>query len=256
MPSPFPGMNPYLEQEDAWHDFHERFIPLMADLLVAQVRPNFIVKIDEHIYVHEILAGSRHLLGRADVAMGQSRESELGQLPVGLLEAPVDVQLPALDRESLAFIEIRDRHNRELVCVIELLSPANKRPGSDRDQYLAKRGQLLGSRVHFVEIDLLRGGKPMPLENRPSCDYSVLVSQVEQRPWAGFWPILLRDRLPNIPIPLRQPDIYAQLDLQQALHRLYDAAGYEDYIYDGFPDPPLNPSDDAWARQLIPTNHR
>ena len=33
MPYPFPGMNPYLEQEDVWHDFHERFIPLAATLL-------------------------------------------------------------------------------------------------------------------------------------------------------------------------------------------------------------------------------
>ena len=27
MPSPFPGMNPYLEQPDVWHDFHQGFIP-------------------------------------------------------------------------------------------------------------------------------------------------------------------------------------------------------------------------------------
>ena len=59
MPSPFPGMDPYLEQEDAWHDFHERFIPLVATLLGGQLRPRYIVKIDEHVYVHELAAGSR-----------------------------------------------------------------------------------------------------------------------------------------------------------------------------------------------------
>ena len=63
MPSPFPGMNPYLEQEDVWHDFHERFIPLAATLLGAQLRPRYIVKIDEHIYVHEMVEDSRRWLG-------------------------------------------------------------------------------------------------------------------------------------------------------------------------------------------------
>jgi hypothetical protein len=203
-------MNPYLEQDDAWHDFHERFLPLVADLLVAQVRPAYIVKIDEHVYDHEV---------------------------------PVD---------RLAFVEVRDRRNRELVTVVELLSPSNKRPGSDREQYLAKREQILGSSAHLVEIDLLRGGKPLPMADRPDCDYSVLVSRVEDRPYAGFWPVRLRSRLPEIPIPLRPQDADARLDLQAIVHRLYDAAGYEDYIYSGVPDPPLAPDDLAWARSLLP----
>jgi hypothetical protein len=65
-----------------------------------------------------------------------------------------------------------------------------------------------------VEIDLLRGGRPMPLENRPKCDYSVLVNRAEARPWAGFWPIDLRPRLPIIPIPLLPGDRDARIDLQ------------------------------------------
>jgi hypothetical protein len=200
-------MNPYLEQDDAWHDFHERFLPLVADLLVAQVRPGYIVKIDEHVQ---------------------------------------------LDLERLAFVEIRDRRNRELVTVVELLSPSNKRPGADREQYLAKREQVLGSSAHLVEIDLLRGGKPLPLANRPDCAYSVLLSRVEDRPRAGFWPVGLRSQLPVIPVPLRAPDADARLDLQAIVHRLYDSAGYEDYIYDGVPDPPLAPDDLAWSRALLP----
>lgn len=254
MPSLFPGMNPYLEQDDASHDFHERFIPLVAELLAAQVRPNYIVKIEEHVYVHEIPSDPRHFVGRADVALAQSREPSSRRPVVELLEPPVEVQLPALDSESLGFIEIRDRHSRELVCVIELLSPANKRNGPDRDQYVSKREQLLRSRAHFVEIDLLRGGKPMPLEDRPTCDYSILISQVEQRPRAGFWPVSLREQLPKIAIPLRQPDPPAQIDLQEVLHRIYDTAGYEDYVYDGVPEPPLGQDDSTWARQLISAN--
>ncbi len=220
MPSPFPGMNPYLEQDDAWHDFHERFIPLAADVLGAQVRPNYIVKIDEHVYVHEL--------------------------------PPDPLLLPAIDIERVAFAEIRDRRSRELVTVLELLSPSNKRTGADREQYLATRGQLQASNAHLVEIDLLRGGQPMPAANRPACAYAVMVSRVEERPGAGLWPVQLRDRLPHIPIPVRQPDPDAELDLQALLDRIYDAARYALYIYGGTPEPPLGAEDADWARQFVP----
>jgi hypothetical protein len=253
MPSPFPGMNPYLEQDDAWHDFHEKVLPAIAERLVAQVRPNYIVKIDEHVYVHELPSESRRLLGRADLSVGRpTTAGDARGADVGLLEAPIQVQLPAQDIERLAFLEIRDRRSRELITVVELLSPANKRPGPDREQYLAKRQGLLSSRAHLVEIDLLRGGRPMPLGDRPECAYSVLISRVEDRPQAGFWPIGLRDRLPTIPVPLRRPDGDARLDLQAVLEQVYDASGYEDYIYSGAPDPPLAPEDRAWADALVP----
>jgi hypothetical protein len=78
------------------------------------------------------------------------------------------------------------------------------------------------------------------------------VSRFERRPKAGFWPIGLRDRLPEIPIPLRHGDADARLDLQQVLHRIYDAAGYEYHIYTGPPEPPLSADDAAWAHQFLP----
>ena len=159
-------------------------------------------------------------------------------LNLGVLEAPAEVQLPALDVERVAFLEVRDRRGRELVTVIELLSPSNKRPGDDRSQYLAKRREILRSTAHLVEIDLLRGWTPMPAEDRPEGDYSVLVSRAERRPAAEFWPIRLRDRLPVIPIPLRPTDPDGQIDLQDVLHQAYDGPGYEKFIYDGSPEPP------------------
>ncbi len=106
--------------------------------------------------------------------------------------------------------------------------------------------------LDFVEIDLLRGGRPMPLLDRPRCDYSVLVSSAPARPWAGFWPIRLRQRLPVIPIPLAPPDPNARIDLQEILNHVYDATGYADFIYEGRPDPPLSSRDAAWARKFVP----
>ena len=220
MPSPFPGMNPYLEQDDVWHDFHERFLPTAAELIGAQVQPDYIVKIDEHVYVHELPPEPQRLLGRADL--------------------------------NETFLEIRDRRSRELVCVVELLSPSNKRPGPDREPYLAERRRALSSPAHLVEIDLLRCREAMPSEGRPACTYSVMVSRADDRPLAGFWSIGLRDALPVVPIPLRPPHADARLDLQALLNRIYDAAGYALYIYEDVLSPDLAPDDVTWSRQFIP----
>lgn len=170
---------------------------------------------------------------------------------MGVIEAPAHVWLPAVDIEGESFIEIRDRRSRALVGVVELLSPANKRPRPDRAQYLAKRGKILKGQAHLVEIDLLRAGEPMPSEDRPACAYSVAVSRNDERPRAGFWPIGLRDPLPVVPIPLRPPHPDARLDLQALLHRIHDAAGYAYYLYEGAPSPALAPEDAEWARGLI-----
>lgn len=216
MPSPFPGMNPYLEQDDAWHDFHQSFMPAVRDVLSAQVDPNYFVKIE-----------------------------------AALIDAPFEGYLPAVDVERLSYLEVRARRNRQLVAVIELLSPSNKKPGADHDQYVSKRNVLLASMAHFVEIDLLRCGERMPVENLGPYDYCVMVSRYEQRPQVDLWPLGLRDRLPVIPIPLRSPDPDARLDVQQVLHDVYDAAHYGSYIYEGVPEPPLSAIDEAWARTLI-----
>jgi hypothetical protein len=255
MPSPFPGMNPYLEQDDAWHDFHQQFIPQISQVIVPQVRPAYIVKVEEHVYIHERSAAEREFLGRPDVSIVQRHKPSSPRPTTKVLAAPAYGRIPlAIDVERQSFVEIRDRQSRELITVIELLSPSNKKPGGDREQYVAKRRQLLASSVHFVEIDLLRGGPRMPVEDLPDCDYCVLVSRAEERPDAEIWPLRLRERLPIIPIPLRAADGDARLDLQEALHHLYDAAGYEDYIYTHTPQPPLHPDDAAWARQFLPSS--
>jgi hypothetical protein len=253
MPSPFPGMNPYLEQEAVWLDFHERLCPTIAEHLTPQVRPGYVVRIDEHVYIHELPGEPRHLAGRADVSVAR-REAPHAEpaTATALAAAPARVQLPAIDVERISFVEIRDRLDRRLIAVIEVLSPTHKYAGPDREQYLTKRGQILASGAHLVEIDLLRGGPRLPMENSPACAYYVLVSRAEERPLADLWPIALRQQIPVIPIPLSSPHSDAQLDLQALLHRIYDAAGYEDDIYAGEPHPRLAPEDDAWARSLVP----
>jgi hypothetical protein len=255
MPSPFPGMNPYLEQVDLWQDFHQTFITLVREILSGQVRPAYMVRLEEYLFIHEIGEIGRDLIGRSDVSVTRNPASTGVQTAGALPAAPARSRwTPAVDVERHSFVEVRDVRDRGLVTVIELLSPSNKRPGADRSQYLAKRRQLWHSPVHLVEIDLLRGFPRLPLDEPPDCDYYAMVSRTEQRPEVELWSLRLWDRLPEIPVPLRQPDPDARLDLQAVLNRVYDTAGYEDYVYGTDPEPPLAPDDAARARQFVPVH--
>jgi Protein of unknown function (DUF4058) len=252
MPSPFPGMNPYLEQAAHWQDFHLEFLTTVRRLLTPRVGPNYIVQLEEHVYIHDLPPEPRSSVGRADVSIARARPMEAADAALGVLEAPAEIDLPEQDEERIRFLEIRDRRGRELVTVIEVLSPSNKRLGEDRESYLSKRREILRSHAHLVEIDLLRGWTPMPMSNRPACDYSIMISRSERRPKAGFWAIALRDRLPVVPIPLRLEDGDVRIDLQEALNSAYDAAAYERYIYEEMPEPALSGVDAEWADQVKP----
>ena len=252
MPSPFPGMNPYLEQPDAWHDFHQSAIIAMRGMLTPQIRPKYFAQVDTDLYIHEMPDDERRMFAKADVSVAHgSDESEVA--PAGApATAPARARLPAVVEELHEnYIEIRDRESRALVTVIELLSPTNKYAGADRQQYLSKRREILKSSANLVEIDLLRGGPRMPLEDSPQSDYLIVVSRASQRPEVDLWPLALRDRLPSIPVPLGQSDADAALDLQEVLHQVYDAAGYTDYIYNNPPQPRLPAEQQGWVNEIL-----
>src|SRR4051812_10568508 len=98
MPSPFPGMNPYLEQDDVWHDFHEAFLPQLREQIAMRLAPHYIVKIDEHVYIHEPPAEERTFLGRADVFVA-TRSTERPRPGPAVSDAPEQISLPTVDVE-------------------------------------------------------------------------------------------------------------------------------------------------------------
>jgi hypothetical protein len=252
MPSPFPGMNPYLEQNDVWEDFHLNFISRSQEMLAGEVGPNYVVKIETRLYVHELSKEERTFVGKADVSVSVGPRVAASRSALAVAPAPAKIIFPTVDTETYTWIKILDRRNRRVVTAIELLSPTNKTPGPDRDDYLSKRSLYLHGPAHFIEIDLRRGGtRPHP-PALPSCDYYVLLGRTQDRPSYGMWPLALRDRLPVIPVPLSPPDADVPLDLQAVLHRVYDAAQYGNYIYSEIPEPPLSAEDTAWAEQLVP----
>jgi hypothetical protein len=250
MPSPFPGMNPFLEQSDAWTDFHDNYIVRIQESLSDRVGPNYLVKLEVRLILHERSADERRFFGIADVGVSDPLNRQTVNNATSIT-APLQLELPAIELEKHRSIEIRDRRNRRIVTVIELLSPSNKTAGMDRDDYLVKRRQVLSSPTHFVEIDLLRGGiRPNP-PDIPHCDYYALISRHEDRPKVGVWPFGLREPMPTIPIPLTAPDAPVLLDLKAVLDRTYDAGGYGKYIYQENPEPPLDENEMEWVRGFV-----
>ncbi len=264
MPSPFPGMDPYLEHPSSWRNLHLTLVLQMRNALVEQVRPRYFAGTEEMLFLHEASAKERrrHFADAdASVAMsfnapsrspGSPDPSEVGGGGVATAAPPLEATLPApVHIDKHRSISIRDKDTPRIVTVIEVLSPTNQNPGSDREQYLGKRQELLRSQVHFVEIDLLRRGPRMPMEPAPDTPYCVMVSRREERPRVGVWPIGLRDGPPTIPIPLDAPDPDATLDLQPLLTRSSDEGGFADVMYADPPDPPLDQPDAAWARNWL-----
>ena len=255
MPSPFPGMNPYLERTGVWRKFHHHFITTAMTHLAAQVRPRYLVDIETQLYIHEP-PGDRRFRGLTDV--GVAKPPHHHPHPDGregtTIAAPVYLTLPdVVEMEKVHSLVIRDADGNEVVTAVELLSRANKYAGPDREHYLGKRNEVIRSGTNLVELDLLRGGPRMPPDDMPTCDYCAVVHRAAEPLRLGVWPWRLRDPMPVIPVPLRAEDDDARLDLKAVLDRLYDEGYYADGAYTRPPEPRLSPDDAAWAAQFLPT---
>ena len=134
-----------------------------------------------------------------------------------------------------------------------LPSPTNKRAGEGRRLYEEKRLQVLGTRTHLVEIDLLRGGEPMKMwGDGKDSHYRILVSRADRRPRADLYAFNLRDTIPPFSLPLRPGDEEPVVELGTLLHALYDRAGYDLALdYAAEPVPPLEGDELAWADQVL-----
>jgi len=255
MPSPFPGMNPYFEKAEIWEDFHTSFISTAKEMLAPLVRPNYLVRIEQNVFIHELPRERWRPLGKPDVSVVERPGATRGKgAGLATIDAPAEIELFwTIDEVTKRYLEVVDRQKREVVSVIELLSPSNKYAGPDREQYLSKRLRVFAGQANLVEIDLLRGGPRLPLgEPAHPCDYYVFISRASERPRAKLWPIHLRHRLPAISIPLKGDETPVTLDLQAVLDHVYDAGTYDLEIYDSAPEPPLSAEDAEWAKQFLP----
>jgi len=254
MPSPFPGMNPYLEHPDRWSTVHNRLIVALADALTPQLLPNYQVDIEKRVYT--IIGMNSLLLGRPDVTVQRPRQ-QISEGAGGIVVSepaaqPIKVSLPTTEDIQEAYLEIKEAATQIVVTAIEILSPTNKR-GEGRQKYEQKRQQVLNSQTHLVEIDLLRDGDPLPMAGEAEASpYRILISRANTRPLADLYPFKLTDPIPSVPIPLQAGDVEPIADCQSLLMDVYERSGYDYFIdYTTDPNPPLTPAALTWINDLL-----
>lgn len=254
MPSPFPGMDPYLEAHGSWPDFHSSFINYVREQLQEQIRPRYNARIEERI--HLIQPRQNYYPDVSIVRRPGARPAPQTVVAERADEPYLIQQLASEYREP--FIQIVYLPTGQVVTTIELLSPINK-SGEGRERYQEKQRQILDADTSLVEIDLLRGGAhtiAAPEELLTGFEgmrYIVCVRRARHYLESEVYPVTLDSRLPRCRIPLREPDADAVLDLPAVLDRTYDVSGFEDLINyrEPPPPPPLSEAELAWLDGVL-----
>ncbi len=249
MPSPFPGVDPYLEAQGFWPDFHASFITYWRDALTDALPDNYEARLDERLNLVELRPDK---IKRIEPDLALTRREPAGAAApapagVAVLE-PATIPLVIEEESRETYIEILHRPNRTLVAVLELLSPSNKEePG--RSTYLAKRNALLRQEVHLLELDLLLRGQRLPLlREPPPGHFYAYVARADLRPDCKVYHWTVRQPLPTIPIPLKPPDADVLFDLAAVFAVTYQKGRYERSVdYAAAPSLPLDANDLAWA---------
>jgi hypothetical protein len=229
-------MDPFVQMHE-WDDFHHEFVGQIRAELAPQLAPRYFVRVERRVYLEKSAPEDEveaKLQQRVPDVSVLKRSPEVALQPTNggtaTIAAPRECIVPLGEEHREYFLLIRGTESHEVITVLELLSPTNKRAGADgRKIYLEKRQQILDGLSHFVEIDLLRGGQRLPLQtDLPLAnDYYALVSRQNRRPRAEIYQWGLAELLPTIRIPLAKGDADVPLDLQAVFAATYDRARYD-----------------------------
>ena len=262
--NPFPGMNPYLENPGLWPGAHNRLIVGLGNMLARRLRPTYSVGIQERVQISAEPGGNGSGGGGNGVripdvavltaAAPDAAGSAMRPMPARSKDA-IAVQLPATELLKERYLEVRRVDNRQVIAIIELLSPTNK-GGDGYREYLAKRAATLYSPTHLVEIDLLRAGRRMPVIGPAPAEahYRILVANARRsEPIADLYAFGIRQAIPDFVMPLAQEDEGIAVNLNAVVNSVYADGSYDldiDYGQDP-PEPPLSDGDRAWVAQLL-----
>ncbi len=221
MPSPFPGMDPYLEDERLWPDFQQQLIACLYQTILPGLVDRYRARVCQRHYVTE------------------------QALFTSIIREP----------RHEDYLEIRQRCDGRLMTLLEVVSPANKTTPEGRAIYLEKRREGRTAGANLVEIDLLLQGQPTLDYSRqelPDWDYAVAVTRATQPDRYEIYTATLQKRLPRFRLPLAPDDRDTVLDLHTAFTRCYDKGGFANKIdYTKEPPPPLSDDDRAWLNDLL-----
>src|SRR5438477_6180771 len=221
MPSPFPGMDPYLEDEKLWPLFHHQLATCLYQILLPGLVDRYRARVVQ-----------RHYATEQPLFTSIIREEHHEEL-----------------------IEIRQRGDGRLVTLVDVVSPANKTTGSGRQAYLEKRQEGKGTSANLVELDLVLQGQPTLEYSRdglPDWDYAVTVTRSSQPERYEIYTATLQKRLPRFRLPLAPDDRDTVLDLHTAFTRCYDQGGFAAKIdYRRDPSTALSGEDRQWLNEVL-----
>ena len=258
MPSPFPGMDPWLEHPEVFPDLHTSLIIFLKEVINEQLPNEYYATSTKLVWVDP------ELRREPDVSMFGPLESTAMLFDAGPYahEGMVAVLNEVIKEPwEQPYLEIFSSDGERLVTAIEILSPVNKKRGdSGRGAYLQKQSEFNLGGVHAVEIDLLRGGThttAIPLRKlqaiAPHYDYHVCVSIVSEKNQFFIKTFTMLDRLPTVVIPLDPGVDPIKVDLQPLFDRAYQSGRYQKQARYANRDcvPPLTPDQQAWAEGIL-----
>jgi hypothetical protein len=224
MPSPFPGMDPFLEDDKLWPVFHHHLVASLYQIVLPGLVDRYRARISQRTYT---------------------------------TEEPLFTSVIRQDRAE-EFIEIRQRSDGRLVTLIEVPGPTNKILPQGRATYHETRKQARTMNANIVEVDLVLQGSPLLEYSRdglPEWDYAVTVTRSAQPDRYEIYSATLPKRLPRFKVPLSSDDRDTVLDLQATFARAYDQGNFTSNIdYSKGPTTRMSDSQreflDSWLRQM------
>ncbi|MCS6865515.1 MAG: DUF4058 family protein [Gemmataceae bacterium] len=223
MPSPFPGMDPYLETPKLWPAFQHQLLACLYQNLLPGLVDRYRARVGTRSYT---------------------------------VETPLFTSV-IREQHTEEYLEIRNRNDGKLITVVEVVSPANKTSAAGRQAYLDARHQAILQRAAVVEIDLVKQGQPLlnySREGLPEYDYAVTVTRAYAPDRYEIYTATLQKRLPKFKLPLATDDRDALLDLQAAFSRAYDHGHFAtqiDYTQPPPVDVPLTEEQKKWLDDLL-----
>lgn len=221
MPSPFPGMDPYLEDERLWPSFQHHLVSCLYQILLPGLVDRYRARVLQ-----------RHYLTEQALFTSIIREEHHEE-----------------------HIEIRQRSDSRLVTLVDVVSPSNRTTPAGRQAYLEKRKEGRTCNASLVEIDLVLQGQPMldySREGLPDWDYAVTVTRSTQPERYEIYTATMQKRLPRFRLPLAADDRDTVLDLHTAFVRAYDQGNFADQIsYQSDPVTSLNGDHRKWLDERL-----
>lgn len=255
MRSPFPGMDPYLEDPIFWSSFHSRFLVALANAITPHIIPKYYVEIEARTYRDN--GEDDLLIGVADAVVLANKTPSLpksSSTATAVQVRPQRVRVPMALELKERYLQVRELGTDAVITVIELLSPKNKRSGKGREDYESKRLDILASSSHLIEIDFLRAGKPMTMGGATGeMDYHILVSRSNLRPSADLYAFQLQEPIPDFLLPLQADDEDLLVNVQEIFDGVYEQSAYSIRLNYTHPVPPpkLSEPDRLWIQELL-----